>query len=220
MSPDTVVVVLVSGLSGAALLFLVGSGLPLIFDALRIINLAHGSLYMLGAFLAVALMGAIGGGLGLAAGIGVASLAVGGLGGLSELAILRRLYQREHLMQLVATFSLILIISGAVRVIFGANFKRVSAPDFLTGSIPVGGSSISAYQIFLIAVALAVVVGLYALLYRTGLGRNIRAAVADPALLQLAGVSVALPFTPASAGGALLAGLGGAVSAHTPPLAR
>src|SRR6266851_5731055 len=193
MSPDTFVVVLVSGLSGAALLFLVGSGLTLVFGALRIINLAHGSLYMLGAFLAVALIGV--------------------LGGLIELAILRRLYQREHLMQLVATFSLILIISGAVRVIFGANFKRVSAPDFLTGSIPVGGSSISAYQIFLIAVALAVVAGLYALLYRTGLGRNIRAAVADPELLQLAGVNVPLLFTTVFVIGALLAGLGGAVIA-------
>ncbi len=213
MSPDTFVVVLVSGLSGAALLFLVGSGLTLVFGALRIINLAHGSLYMLGAFLAVALIGAIGGVLGFAAGIVLASLAVGVLGGLIELAILRRLYQREHLMQLVATFSLILIISGAVRVIFGANFKRVSAPDFLTGSIPVGGSSISAYQIFLIAVALAVVAGLYALLYRTGLGRNIRAAVADPELLQLAGVNVPLLFTTVFVIGALLAGLGGAVIA-------
>jgi branched-subunit amino acid ABC-type transport system permease component len=213
VSPDTFVVVLVSGLSGAALLFLVGSGLTLVFGALRIINLAHGSLYMLGAFLAVALIGTLGGVLGFAAGIVVASIAVGVIGGLIEIAILRRLYQREHLMQLVATFSLILIISGAIRVVFGANFKRVGAPDFLTGSIPVGSSTISAYQLFLIAVALAVVGGLYALLYRTGLGRNIRAAVADPELLQLAGVNVPLLFTTVFVIGALLAGLGGAAIA-------
>src|SRR5260370_25524142 len=208
MSPDTFVVVLVSGLSGAALLFLVGSGLTLVFGALRIINLAHGSLYMLGAFLAVALIGAIGGVLGFAPGIVLASLAVGVLGGLIELAILRRLYQREHLMQLVATFSLILIISGAVRVIFGANFKRVSAPDFLTGSIPVGGSSSAAYPIFLVAVALAVVVGLYALRYRTGLGRTIRPAVADPALLRLPPVNAGLLFTTCVRICRLLAALG------------
>jgi branched-chain amino acid transport system permease protein len=213
VSPDTFVVVLVSGLSGAALLFLVGSGLTLVFGALRIINMAHGSLYMLGAFLAVAMIGTLAGALGFGVGIVAASLAVGVLGGLIELAILRRLYHREHLMQLLATFSLILIISGAVRVIFGADFKRVSAPDVLTGSIPVGGSTISAYQLFLIAVALAVVGALYALLYRTGLGRNIRAAVADPELLQLAGVNVPLLFTTVFVIGALLAGLGGAVIA-------
>src|SRR5260370_15613856 len=128
MSPDTFVVVLVSGLSGGALLFMVSSGLTLVFGALRIINLAHGSLYMLGAFLAVALIGGLGGVLGFGAGIVAASLAVGVIGGLIEIAILRRLYQREHLMQLVATFSLILIISRAVRVLFGTTFKPGAAP--------------------------------------------------------------------------------------------
>src|SRR5260370_8747812 len=136
MSPDTVVVVLVSGLSGAALLFLVGSGLPLIFDALRIINLAHGSLYMLGAFLAVALIGAIGGVLGFAPGIVLASLAVGVLGGLIELAILRRLYQREHLMQLVATFSRTSFITAAARVTSAPNFSPETPPHSLTRPSP------------------------------------------------------------------------------------
>lgn len=213
MTLETFVVVLVSGLSGAALLFLVSSGLTLVFGALRLINMAHGSLYMLGAFLAVAIVGTLSGALGFAGGVVAASVAVGVIGGLIEIAILRRLYQRDHLMQLLATFALILVISGAVRVVFGANFRRVATPDLLSGSIPVGASTVSVYQLFLIAVALAVAGGLYALLYRTSLGRDIRAAVADPELLRLAGVNVPLLFTTVFTIGAVLAGLGGAVIA-------
>jgi branched-subunit amino acid ABC-type transport system permease component len=213
MTLDTFVVVLVSGLSGAALLFLVSAGLTLVFGALRLINMAHGSLYMVGAFLAVAVLGALGGALGFAGGVVAASMAVGVIGGLIEIAILRRLYERDHLMQLLATFALILVISGGVRVVFGANFRRVAIPDALSGSIPVGASTVSVYQLFLIAVALAVAGGLWSLLYRTGLGRDIRAAVADPELLRLAGVNVPLLFTTVFVVGALLAGLGGAVIA-------
>lgn len=213
MSLDTLIVLVVSGLSGAALLFIVGSGLSLVFGALRLINMAHGSLYMVGAFLCAVLVATLSGVIGFAAAIVVASVAVGVLGGLIEIAILRRLYQRDPLMQLVATFSLILIISGLVRVVFGSNNRQVNAPSFLTGSIPVGGLTISAYQVFLISVASAVAVGLWVVLYRTGLGRNIRAAVADPELLGLAGVNVPLLFTTVFVIGAVLAGLGGAVIA-------
>ena len=213
MSLDTLIVLVVSGLSGAALLFIVGSGLSLVFGALRLINMAHGSLYMVGAFLCAVLVATLSGVIGFAAAIVVASVAVGVLGGLIEIAILRRLYQRDPLMQLVATFSLILIISGLVRVVFGSNNRQVNAPSFLTGSIPVGGLTISAYQVFLILVASAVAVGLWVVLYRTGLGRNIRAAVADPELLGLAGVNVPLLFTTVFVTGAVLAGLGGAVIA-------
>jgi len=198
MSLDTFVVVLVSGLSGAALLFLVSAGLTLVFGALRLINMAHGSLYMLGAFLAVAFLGTLSGALGFAGGILAASLAVGAAGGLIEIAILRRLYQRDHLMQLLATFALILVISGAVRVVFGSSFRRVATPDLLSGSIAVGGSTAA---------------GLWSLLYRTSLGRDVRAAVADPELLRLAGVNVRLLFTTVFLIGALLAGLAGAVIA-------
>jgi len=204
---------MVSGLSGAALLFLVGAGLSLVFGALRLINMAHGSLYMIGAFLAVALVGALAGTLGFAVAIVTASLAVGALGGVIEVAVLRRLYRRDHLMQLVATFALILIFEGLVRVIFGTNFHKVSAPSELTGSIGLGSSSISVYQLFLIAVALAVATLLWLVVYRTRLGRAIRAAVADAELLRLAGVNVPILFTTVFVIGALLAGLAGAVIA-------
>jgi branched-subunit amino acid ABC-type transport system permease component len=213
VSLETLLVLFVSGLSGAALLFLVGSGLTLVFGALRLINMAHGSLYMTGAFVAVALVGVMGGVLGFAAAIVLASIAVGVLGGLVEIALLRRLYARDHLLQLLATFALILVINGLIRVIFGTSFHRVSTPPLLTGSIGIGGSSISVYQVFLIAVATVVAVGLWGVVYRTGLGRAIRAAVADPELLRLAGVNVPLLFTAVFIIGALLAGLGGAVIA-------
>lgn len=210
MSPDTFVVILISGLSGAASLFLVGSGLTLVFGALRLINMAHGSLYMTGAFLGVALIGALGGTLGFAAAIIAAALAVGVVGGVIEVTVLRRLYKRDHLMQLLATFALILIIDGAVRVVFGDNNRSAAAPAGLTGSLGVGKSSVSVYQVFLIVLAGAVAVGLWGVVYRTGLGRAIRAAVADPELLRLSGVNVPLLFTTVFFIGAVLAGLGGA----------
>ena len=213
MTPATFLTILISGLSGAALLFLVGAGLSLVFGALRLINMAHGSLYMVGAFIAVVLIGALTSAFGFAAAIVLASVAVGALGGLIEVAVLRRLYKRDHLMQLVATFALILIIDGLVRVIFGTNFHRVSAPAALTGSIGIGNSSISVYQLFLMAVAGTVAGLLWVLVFRTRLGRSIRAAVADPELLRLAGVNVPLLFTTVFVIGALLAGLAGAVIA-------
>jgi len=213
VNPSTFLVVLISGLSGAALLFLVGAGLTLVFGALRLVNMAHGSLYMVGAFAAVSLVGALAGPLGFAVALVAASIAVGVLGGLIELTILRRLYQRDSLMQLVATFALILVIDGLVRVVFGTNFHRVSAPDALTGSIAVGTSSISVYQLFLMGVAVAVAGLLWLLVFRTRLGLAIRAAVADSELLRLAGVNVPLLFTTVFVIGSLLAGLAGAVIA-------
>ncbi len=213
MTPATFLVILVSGLSGAALLFLVGAGLTLVFGALRLINMAHGSLYMVGAFVAVALVGALAGTLGFAAALVGASIAVGVLGGVIELAVLRRLYKRDHLMQLVATFALILVIDGLVRVIFGTNFHRVSAPGALTGSIGIGTSSISVYQLFLMGVAVVVAILLWLVVFRTRLGLSIRAAVADSELLRLAGVNVPLLFTTVFVIGSLLAGLAGAVVA-------
>ena len=213
VSPETFAVTLTSGLSGAAILFLVGAGLTLVFGALRLINMAHGSLYMLGAFLAVAVAGALGGTLGFALAMVFASVSVGAIGGVVEIAVLRRLYGRDHLMQLLATFALILIIDGIVRVVFGTNNRSAGTPAALAGSISVGRSSISAYQVFLVALAAAVATALWTLVYRTGFGRAIRAAVADPELLRLSGVNVPLLFTSVFALGAGLAGLGGAAIA-------
>ncbi|GAC1335178.1 MAG: hypothetical protein NVSMB17_17780 [Candidatus Dormibacteria bacterium] len=213
MSLDTIVGILISGLSGAAILFLVGAGLTLVFGALRLINMAHGSLYMIGAFLAVALLGSLAGVVGFAAALVVAAIAVGAVGGLIEVAILRRLYGRDHLFQLVATFALILVINGIVRQVFGTSFHRVTAPAELTSSLILGGSRVSSYQLFLIVVAAAVAAALWAVLYRTGLGRDIRAAVEDPELLQLSGVNVPRLFTMVFVIGALLAGLAGAIVA-------
>ena len=213
MSLDTFAGVLISGLSGAAILFLVGAGLTLVFGALRLINMAHGSLYMVGAFVAVSLMAALTGMVGFGLAIAISSAAVGVLAGLIEIAILRRLYARDHLMQLVATFALIFIIDGLVQAIFGTNFRQVTAPQLLTGSVAIGTTTVLVYQLFLILVAVLVAAGLWAVLRQTGLGRDIRAAVVDPELLRLAGVNVPLLFTTVFCIGGLLAGLGGALIA-------
>jgi len=210
MSLSTFFVLVVSGLSGAAILFLIGAGLTLVFGALRVINLAHGTLYMLGAFFAVSIAARLTGPAGFWIAMLAAAAAVGGAGGLIEVAILRRLYRRDHLMQLLATFSLILVIGGIVRVAFGADYHRADAPDYLSGSLSIGSSTVSAYQLFLIGVAIAVAITLWLTIYRTDLGRLIRAAVADPELLALSGVNVPVLFTGVFVIGATLAGLGGA----------
>jgi branched-chain amino acid transport system permease protein len=213
MSADTFVVLVISGLSGAAILFLVGAGLTLVFGALRVINMAHGSLYMIGAFLSVAIAGHIAGQAGFWIALLAASAGVGAVGGVIEITILRRLYRRDHLMQLLATFSLVLIISGLVKVGFGTDFRREEAPGWLSGSIAVGSSTVSGYQLFLIVVAMAVAAALWLTIYRTELGRLIRAALADPELLSLSGINVPRLFTTVFVIGALLAGIGGAAIA-------
>lgn len=213
MRADTFVTLLISGLSGAAILFLVGSGLTLVFGALRIINMAHGSLYMVAAFVAVAVGARVSGDAGFWLAILAGSAAAGALGGVIEVTILRRLYNRDHLFQLLATFSLVLIISGLVRAVFGTDYGRLQPPGVIAGSVTVGASAIASYQLFLIVVAAVVAIALWATIYRTALGRLIRAALADPELLRLSGVNVTLLFTGVFCIGATLAGIGGAVIA-------
>ncbi len=213
MDPSKLLLFTVAGLSEAAFLFIVAAGLSLVFGALRVINMAHGSLYMVAAFvtaLIAARAGAIGGFWG---GLLVAVLVTGLLGAVIEIVVLRRVYDREHLLQLLGTYALTLVFAGAVRLIFGPNFRTVRAPSGLDGSIQIAGSGYSVYGFFEIAMAILIAVGLYVLLYRTSLGRNIRAAVSDPSLLAASGVNVARLYTTVFMIGAGLAGLGGVIVA-------
>ena len=206
------VVQIVVGLASGSLLFLIASGLTLIFGAMRVVNFAHGSLYMLGAYLTVWLTPA--GGLGntwfwlvfLAA-----ATLVAGIGLILEVTVFRAIYGRSLLVQFLVTFSLIFVIAGLLRELFGAGTRTTRSPPALSGSVEFLGASVPTFNFVFIAAAVLVALALWALLYGTNLGQMIRAAVSDPALLGLAGVNVNWVFTRVLVISAFFAGLAGAI---------
>jgi branched-subunit amino acid ABC-type transport system permease component len=213
VDPSQLLLFTVGGLTQAAYLFIVAAGLSLVFGALRVINMAHGSLYMIAAFVTVVVANSLGATIGFWGGLVAAVLVAGAVGARIEILVLRRVYRQEHLVQLLGTYALTLIIAGAVRLVFGPNYRTMRAPALLTGSVQVAGFSYSVYSFFMIGAAVAIAAGVYLMLYRTGLGRDIRAAVSDPDLLSASGVNVARLFTTVFVIGAALAALGGTIVA-------
>ena len=210
---STYVIALLAGLGSAAILFLVASGLTLIFGALRIVQFAHGSVYMIGAFLTTTLAFQFGGGVSSAGfwlTVLVAGLFVAALGAVTEATVFRRIYSQPFLTQFLVTFAFVLIIGGAVRAIWGTTPRIVETPSFANGSIAILDRRFPVYLIFLMGFALLVAVLLWWVLYGTKLGRTIRAAVSDSELLALSGVNVAVLFTGVFALGSFLAGVAGA----------
>jgi branched-subunit amino acid ABC-type transport system permease component len=212
-SLDQYIVQIIAGLGSGAVLFLVSAGLTLVFGALRVINFAHGSMTMLGAFVGISLIPAIGFGNAtfwivlILAGLVIAA---GGL--FMEVLFFRPIYNRPLLAQLLVTFAFVLIIAGIQREVWGRTTRSVTAPEFVQGGVDILGGAIPKYNFFFIGVAIAVGAGLWALLYRTGLGRLIRAAVSDPTLLGLSGVNVRRLFTGVFVIAAFLAGFAGALT--------
>lgn len=204
---------LLAGLTRAGLLFIVSAGLSLVFGAMRVINLAHGSLYMLGAFTSFTVVNAIGADIGLFPAVIVSAVATAAVGLLIEVGILRRLYRHEHLLQLLATYALVLVINDVARYVWGSQNRSVPRPLGLRGSVEVLGSAFPMYNLFIILFALGVGGGLWFLVNRTRLGRDIRAAIVDPEMLGGVGVNVSLVFTTVFVIGSALAGVAGAVVA-------
>lgn len=202
---------LLTGLSRAAVLFIVASGLSLVFGALRVVNIAHGSFYMIGAFVAFSVTRAVDGTLGFLLAIVAGAVIVGVLSAIVEITTLRRLYESEHLLQLLATFAFVLIFADIVQFIWGERPRTVRQPPFASGAIDVG-VIFPKYSLFLIGVAVVLAVALWALMARTGLGRDIRAAVTDPEMLRMVGVNVPMLFTIVFALGGALAALGGVLA--------
>lgn len=202
----------VGTLSAAGSLFIVAAGLTLVFGAMRVINLAHGSFYMYGAFITSTLVGA-------ATGarfwwiIGVAALAVALLGAVVNLAVVRLVINRDPLTQLVATFALFLILADIARHVWGNNPRAVPVPAGISGRMTVAGATFPVYDLLIVAVSVAVGLGLWVLLSHTALGWRIRAAFDDPEVLESGGVNLRRLQTGVFALGALLAGFGGAVVA-------
>jgi branched-chain amino acid transport system permease protein len=203
----------VAGLSNGALLFLVAAGLSLIFGVSRIINFAHGAIYMLGAYFAYMVVGSSSKDpLTFLAAVVFATIATALFGAAFEMLVLRRIYRSDQALQLLVTFALVLVLGDAVRLIWGREENSALAPSGIDSVIRIAGLSLPAYRLFLIAVGAAVCVALWAVLYRTRFGVLIRAATVDREMLRALGTRTDRLFTVVFGMGAGLAGLAGGLS--------
>ncbi len=200
---------ILNGLQFGVMLFLMAAGLTLIFGVMGLINLAHGSFYMIGAFAAAATAAATGSFM-LAL---VASLvAAAAAGAIVEMTVIRRLYTRDHLDQVLATFALILIFSEGTRWMFGSFPLFLEIPDYLSGPISLPfGIEYPQYRLAIIAVGLFVAGGLFALIAKTRIGIQIRAGESDREMIAALGVDISKLYTFVFALGAALAGVAGAL---------
>jgi branched-chain amino acid transport system permease protein len=210
MDPTLLIAQLLNGLQFGLLLFLLSAGLTLVLGIMNFINLAHGSLYMMGAYFAAAVYGwtdSL-----LLAGL-AAVPATMALGLLLERSVLGRLYDRDHLDQVLATFGLILFLNEVVRQVWGPSPLFVGLPEALSGTVNLFGIDYPAYRFLIIAVGLLVGLGLYLVIHRTRLGMLIRAGASDATMVSALGVHIGLVNALVIAGGAALAGLAGVMAA-------
>jgi branched-chain amino acid transport system permease protein len=198
-----------NGLQFGLMLFLLAAGLTLVFGIMDMINLAHGSLYMIGAYLAAAVAMATGS-FWLAVAVAMGGTAV--IGVVLEVTLLRRLYQRDHLHQVLATFALILMSNEAVRMIWGPTALALDPPPSLAGPVELlPGLFYPAFRLVIIGVGLLVAVLLYFLVSHTRLGMLVRAGASNREMARAMGVRVNLVFTIVFAIGAALCALAGAM---------
>jgi branched-chain amino acid transport system permease protein len=199
---------LLNGLQFGLMLFLLAAGLTLVFGVMDMINLAHGSLYMVGAFLAAWLVSVSGS---FVAGVLGAIVLTAAFGMLLETTLLRTLYVRDHLSQVLATFALILILNDGVKMVFGTDLP-LSAPDALAGPVQLlPGLSYPAYRLLILAVGLAIAAAMYVLVARTRLGALVRAGAANRVMTEAMGVNVKRLFTAVFGIGAGLCAVAGAL---------
>jgi branched-subunit amino acid ABC-type transport system permease component len=198
-----------NGLSYGVLLFLLSVGLTLIFGMLDVVNLAHGSFYMLGAYAGLFLIAATGN-FWLA--LLLAPLVVGLIGALVEVGCLRPLYRRLPLDQVLLTFGLIYLFEDLVKWAWGGRIRSIAPPDLFSGSVSVWGAIIPSYRLFVIAFGLVMAVLLWLLIERTRLGAIIRAGVFDAEMTGGLGINIRRVFTFVFAFGAALGGLSGVIA--------
>lgn len=206
-----------NGLASASSLFLVAVGLSLIFGVTRIVNFAHGSFYMLGVYVAYSVATTVGGALGFWGGVLVAGLAVAVVGLAAEFLILRRIYDAPELLQLIATFGLVLIIKDAALAIWGPeDLLGPRAPGF-RGAVDIFGKAFPTYDLLLIVLGVLMLLALTTLLKKTRFGLLLRAATQDREMTDALGVNQKLLFTAVFALGSFLAGIGGALQLPREP---
>lgn len=207
MNTTLLVFQVLNGLQLGVLLFLVAAGLTLVFGIMDFVNLAHGSLYMIGAFICASITLATGS---LLIGILLALPLVALVGVAVELIVVRTIYRRDHLEHVLATFGLILIFDEAVHLIWGPNGIAVPLPHFLSGRVPVlPGIEFPSYRLVIIGSGLLIAAGLYYLVSHTRIGMLIRAGASNRTMVGALGIDVQTLFTLVFALGAVLAGFAG-----------
>jgi branched-chain amino acid transport system permease protein len=198
---------ILNGFQFGIMLFLMAAGLTLIFGIMNVINLAHGSLYMIGAY-GAALVAAKTGSFLLAVPAGLIAAAIAGL--LIEFIVIRKLYDRDHLQQVLATFGLILFINEGATILFGRTPLFVGMPPFLSGSVEIiPGVPYPTYRIAIMVAGLLVALGLYLLVNKTRIGMLVRAGSTHREMVRALGVDIRLLYTVVFGLGALLAGFAG-----------
>lgn len=200
---------LLNGAQFGILLFLVAAGLTLVFGIMDFINLAHGVLYMVGGYVMVMMMGVTGSFWLSLALVLPATLA---LGLVLEVLVFRRLYDRSHLDQVLATFGLVLVLSELVKILWGSAPLSVAMPEILSGTVPLAGPMrYPVYRIAVIAVGLGVALALWLVITRTRVGMLLRAGAANREMVSALGIDINRLFMLVFAAGAMLAGFAGAI---------
>jgi len=203
------------GLSRAMILFVVCGGLSFVLGVLRVPNIAHGSLYMIGAFATFTLSKIIGGSAGFWIALILAPLLVALISLIAERTLFCHLYQREHLMLLLFTFAVSLILGDLVKIVWGPTYRSVSPPALLKGSISIFGASFPRYNLFLLIIGPIVAIALWLFTNKTKIGKISRAAAVDREMVGVLGINVSWVFALAFVIGCYLAGVGGALVAPT-----
>ncbi len=207
---------LLNGLSWGMLLFLISVGLTTVFGVLGVLNFAHGSFFMLGAYLCMQIMHVF---PSFWIGIIIGPLLVAGLGIVIEKVLLRRVYDRDISFQLLLTFAILLLLDDSVRLIWGPGYHVVEAPAILAGTIPFFNHSYPVYRIFLVVIGPIIGLSLWSFFHFTRWGKVVRAAAVDREMAEGIGIRVPLLFTAVFAFGTWLAALGGALAAPHQSLA-
>jgi len=201
-----------SALRQAAFLFLISSGLTLIFGVLNILNFAHGALYMLGAYFIYAITLHLTGPAGFVIALLAAPLGVALIAAVIETGLLRRIYVQEEIYQLLLTYALVLIIDDLAKIVFGPEYKSIPKPDAISGAVTIFGGTVPVYTLLVLVLAPAMALVLWYLLYRTRTGKIVRATSSDREMADALGINMSALFTLVFAFGAVLAGFGGALA--------
>ncbi|MFN3460460.1 MAG: branched-chain amino acid ABC transporter permease [Oceanibaculum sp.] len=200
-----------TGLIIGMLLFLVASGLSLIFGVLGVINFAHGSFYMLGAYFAFTAYGLTGS---FVLAIGAGAIGVAAFGMIFERLFMSRVYGRDVLMQLLVCYAFILILDDMVKILYGAEYQLMGMPDaFALPPLQLGGGFIPAYYVFMIGISLVIGIVLWLGIARTRFGKVVRAAAINPTMVGALGINTTLLYACVFGIGSLLAGAAGALAA-------
>lgn len=213
---ESFVINLLNGLSWGMLLFLISLGLTTVFGVLGVLNFAHGSFFMLGAYLCMQIMHVL---PSFWIGILIAPLIVAVLGVFIERLLLRRVYGRDISFQLLLTFAILLVLDDAVRIIWGPGYHVVEPPALLAGVLTIASHTYPVYRLFLVAAGPLIGLGLWAFFQYSRWGRIVRAAALDREMAEGVGIRVPLLFTAVFALGTWLAAVGGALAAPHQSLA-